>query len=269
MELDWNEWLNLALRWIHVFAGILWIGQTYYFTWLDGRLEADAGESGRNGQVWMVHSGGFYIVEKQKIPELLPRKLHWFKWEAAITWLTGVLLLGVVYYMGGLMTDPGNQALPDASALGLGAGLLVVAWFVYDALMLSPLGRSEVAAGALGYGLLVGLAFGLTRVLSGRAAYIHVGAVMGTLMAFNVWVRILPAQRSLIAATRAGGAPDMTLAARAKQRSKQNTFMVMPLVFIMLSNHYPVATYGHDHAWLVLSGLVLVGWVAAKIVREH
>ena len=261
-----GEWLNLAARWFHVFAGILWIGTTYYFTWLDARLsEAEAAGSADKPQVWMVHSGGFYVVEKQKRPGA--HELHWFRWEAALTWLSGAVLLVLVYYMGGALVDADVRDISVPAAAAFCVGLLVAAWVVYDLLMLSPLGRSETAFAALAYVLLVGVAYLLTHVLSGRAAYIHMGALFGTLMAANVWLRILPAQRKMIAATRAGAQPDAALAARAKLRSKQNTYMVVPAVFTMISNHFPT-TYGSRQNWLILSALILIGWLAAKFIRR-
>jgi uncharacterized membrane protein len=269
MRLDPNlsEWLNLFARWFHVFAGILWVGTTYYFTWLDARLsEAEASNPNEAAQVWMVHSGGFYVVNKRKTPST--STLHWFRWEAAFTWLSGLFLLVLVYYMGGALVDPDVCDISVAAAVGFSLSLLVVAWLVYDLLMLSPLGKHEMAFAALAYALLVACAYLLTHVLSGRAAYLHMGAMLGTLMAANVWLRILPAQRRMIDATRAGRAPDAALASRAKLRSKQNTYMVVPTVFTMISNHFPTATYGSRYNWLILSLLILVGWLAAKIIRR-
>jgi uncharacterized membrane protein len=261
-----NEWLNLLLRWGHVFAGILWIGSTYYFTWLDGRIHDEKENPG--GKVWMVHSGGFYEVAKRKAPDTGSGKLHWFRWEAAITWLSGVLLLGVVYHMGGALVDKDVLAISDGMGSLIALGVLVAGWLVYDLLWLSPIGKNEVAGAVISYALLVGVTYALTRVFASRAAYIHVGALMGTLMAANVWLRILPAQRQMIAATNSGGVADARLAARAKGRSKHNTFMVVPVVFIMISNHFPVATYGSQHNWIILAVLILVGWVAAKFLRH-
>jgi uncharacterized membrane protein len=263
-----NEWLNLFARWFHVFAGILWIGTTYYFTWLDARLsetEAHA-KPGEPAQVWMVHSGGFYVVDKRKTPGT--ETLHWFRWEAALTWLSGVFLLVLVYYMGGALVDPDVLDISVPVAIGFSVGLIVVALGVYDLLMLSPLARNEVAFAVVAYALLVGCAYLLTHVLSGRAAYLHMGAMLGTLMVANVWHHILPAQRRMIAATSAGQQPDAKLAYSAKLRSKQNTYMVVPTVFTMISNHFPTATYGSRYNWLILSVLILVGWVAAKIIRR-
>jgi uncharacterized membrane protein len=264
-----SEWLNLLARWFHVFAAILWVGSTFYFTWLDGRFqeeEREAKEAGVDPEVWMVHSGGFYVVGKRKVPSL--KRLHWFRWEAASTWLSGMVLLTLVYYHGGAMVDPDVRDIGAWTAGAFGVGFIVAAWVVYDLLVRSPLGRNEVAFAAVAYALVVGASYLATHVLSGRAAFIHVGAAFGTIMFLNVWQGILPAQRRMIAAVKAGGAPDPAEGARAKLRSKHNTFMVVPVVFTMISNHYPVSTYGHEYNWLILSALVLVGWVAAKFVRR-
>lgn len=270
MDFDVHEWLNLIIRWVHVFAGILWIGATYHFTWLDRQLHlaAAAADEGA-GKLWMVHSGGFYTVEKQKIPKQMPGKLHWFRWEAAATWVSGMLLLIVVYYAGGaVLVDDTISRITIPQGIALGLGVLIAGWFVYDFLWRSPLARNEIAGGTVSYLLLIAATYGLTRVYSGRAAYIHVGAMLGTLMAANVWLRILPAQRQLVAALDAGKPPDLALGERAKQRSKHNTFMIVPVVFIMISNHFP-STYGSDRSWAILGALVLAGWGAAKVMREH
>ena len=271
MDFNSSEWLNLVVRWIHVFAGILWIGQTYFFTWLDGTLTAAEEAGGKNhapGRVWMVHSGGFYVVEKQRFAAALPRKLHWFRWEAAVTWISGMLLLVIVYYVGGALVDDRVADIQVGTGVAIGLGLLFAAWVVYDLLWQSPVGRSETVFAGVSYLLVVGVVFGLTRLLSTRAAYIHVGAMFGTLMTANVWLRILPAQRRMIADLEEGRRPDAALAARAKLRTKHNTYMVVPTVFIMVSNHYPVATYGNKYNWVVLSVLILAGWGAAKLLRS-
>jgi uncharacterized membrane protein len=267
-----SEWLNLALRWIHVFAGIMWVGTTYYFTWLDARLteeEKAVANTGNPAQIWMVHSGGFYVVEKRKVPDLASRTLHWFRWEAGTTWLSGFALLVLVYYLGGgALVDRDISRISVAGAVGVGVGVIIASGVVYDLMMLSPLGRNEKLFAVVAYALLVALSYALTLVLSGRAAYIHLGAVFGTIMAANVWMHILPAQRRLIAALNEGRELDARLAAQAKLRSKQNTFMAVPVVFIMISNHFPGVTYGERYNWLILSLLVLVGWVAAKFIRR-
>jgi len=267
-----SEWLNLALRWTHVFAGIMWVGTTYYFTWLDARLteeEKAAANTGNVAQVWMVHSGGFYVVERRKVPDIVSRTLHWFKWEAGTTWLSGFALLVLVYYIGGgALIDRDVRDLSVLSAVGIGIGVILAGGVIYDVLMRTPLVRNEWLFAAIAYVLIIALAYGLCQVLSARAAYIHVGAVFGTIMAANVWMHILPAQRRMIAALKAGEKPDQRFAAQAKLRSKQNTFMAVPVVFIMISNHFPGVTYGDKYNWLILSGLILLGWIAAKFIRR-
>ena len=255
-----QEWLNLALRWTHVFAGIMWVGATYYFTWLDRRFHTTDPD-----QVWMVHSGGFYVVEKTKLPSPT-HTLHWFKWEAAMTWLSGVPLLILVYYVGGLLVDDPAQ-FNTAAAIGI--GVIFAGWIVYDLLWLSPLAKVEPLAIAISYALIVALAWWLPHVMSNRAAFMHVGAVLGTLMAFNVWMRIIPAQKRMVAAAREGREIDQKLADRAKFRSKHNTYMVIPVVMIMISNHFPTTTYGNQYNWIVLGALTLVGWMVAHIIRKQ
>lgn len=263
MEL--SEWLQLALRWSHVFAGILWIGQTWLFTFLDRALtnvEANPG-----GQVFMVHSGGFYVVEKRTTLAQMPKTLHWFQWEAAYTWLSGIAMLLMVYWTGGLMV-----ADPDASvgrAVGMGIGTIVVGFVVYDQLWLRAMGHFEGIAVVVSYALLIAAAWWLLQVMSPRAAYMHVGALMGTLMAANVSSRIIPGQQQMVRAIRAGETPDPILAAIAKGRSKHNTFLVLPVVFTMIGSHFPIATYGGDHPLLVLAAMILVGWGAAYVLRKR
>ena len=267
-----SEWLNLLFRWIHVFAGIMWVGTTYYFTWLDARLteeEKAALNTGIEPQVWMVHSGGFYVVERRKVPDLVSRTLHWFRWEAATTWLSGFALLVLVYYLGGgALIDRDVLDISLGAAVGIGLGVILACGFVYDVLMQTPLRRNEKAFAVVAYILIVAVAYGLTRVFSGRAAYIHLGAIFGTIMAANVWMHILPAQKRMIKALNEGRKPDERLSAQAKLRSKQNTFMAVPVVFLMISNHYPGATYGDRYNWVILSIMVLLGWVAAKFIRR-
>jgi uncharacterized membrane protein len=257
------DWANLLLRWLHVFSGILWIGQTWLFMWLDRRIEDAVQNPG--GQLFMVHSGGFYVVEKRPGLQAMPKTLHWFKWEAALTWASGVALLVVVYYLGGLLQEPDSE-LGQGAAIAIGLALLPVAWLVYDALFRFVPTR---AAAPVAFTLIVALAFGLEKVFSARAAYMHVGAALGTIMAANVWARILPAQQAMVASIRAGLPPDLTLGARAKERSKHNTFIVVPLVMIMLSNHFPTLTYAHDQPWAMLGALTLLGWAAAWLYRRH
>ena len=265
-----REWLNLSVRWFHVFAAIMWVGQTYYFTWLDGqftRMEKNA--SAQNPPaVWMVHSGGFYTVEKQRSLGVSAAQVRWFRWEAFFTWLAGVVLLVLVYYMGSGLVDPDVADISKKTAIAIGIGAILGGWIVYDAAMLSPLGRSQSRFAVFALLSSAAVSWGLMHLLSGRAAYIHMGAIFGTIMTANVWQRILPAQRKMIAAAAAGENFDPGLGAQAKLRSKHNTFMAVPVVFLMVSNHYPVATYGNHYAWPVMMILIVVGWIAAKIIRE-
>jgi len=266
-----NEWLNLLFRWVHVFAGIMWVGTTYYFTWLDARLgeeEKAVANTGTAAQLWMVHSGGFYVVEKRKVPDLVSRTLHWFRWEAATTWLSGLALLILLFYIGGGALLDIDSQVSLLTAVGIGLGVIIGAGVIYDLMMMSPLGRNEKLFAVVAYLLVAVIAYGLSQVFTGRAAYIHVGAIFGTIMAANVWMHILPTQKRMIAALNAGSEPDERLAAQAKLRSKHNTYMAVPLVFIMISNHFPGVTYGESYNWIILSVLILVGWVAAKFIRR-
>ena len=269
MDATVQEWIELALRWAHVFAGIMWVGATYYFTWLDGRF-VELEEKGSKGEkaekfVWMVHSGGFYLVEKQKRPTMMPQTLHWFKWEAALTWITGFLLFGLMYYHGSLLISFEDSPISKGAAIGLSFGMIVGGWVVYD--LLWKFCKVEIVGVVISYLLAVAAAWVACHYFTGRGAYLQVGAMMGTIMAANVWMRILPPQRRMVAALKEGREPDLKEGASAKGRSKHNSFIVIPVVFMMISNHYS-STYGSKYNWIILSALILVGWGAAKLIRR-
>lgn len=271
MDFSIREWLNLGLRWFHVFAAIMWVGQTYYFTWLDfqfQRLEKSSSPDSGAPSVWMVHSGGFYAVEKQSSLKVSVSQVRWFRWEALMTWLAGVMLLILVYYEGSGLIDPDVADISKTAGVAIGVGAMVAGWLIYDTAIRSPLGRSQTGFTIFAFVMTAVASWALLHLLSGRAAYIHMGAIFGTIMTWNVWAGILPAQRKMIKAAAAGEPFDASLGAQAKLRSKHNTFMAVPVVFLMLSNHYPVATYGSRYAWPVMLSLIIVGWIAAKIIRQ-
>ena len=261
------ELLHLLVRWVHLIAGIMWIGNSMLFNWLDRNLEPPEGDRPRSlGTIWMVHSGGFYSVEKTHLaPGQLPRTLHWFKWQNGITWMSGIALLILVYYMGGaaLMTDGRAGGLPERTVIAIGAGSIAVGWFAYDAVWRSPLGRNQAVGVALSVVIVVVLSALQFRFLGGRAAYIHTGVLLGTLMTGNVWFVILPSQKELIAATREGRAQDPRIGYQAKARSIHNNYITFPLLFIMLSNHFPL-TFGNKANWLVL----IVLSVGSAVIRH-
>lgn len=258
-----NELLDLVFRWAHLIAGIMWIGNSMLFNWLDRNLIAPGPGASKlsQGKIYMVHSGAFYEVEKKLLePNQLPDQLHWFKWQNGITWLTGICLLIVVYYMNdaAFLVDPSVRAMSPGQAIGLSVGTLISAWIVYDLIWMT-LGKKAPAIGtALSFALLFGAGYGFTHLFSGRAAYIQTGVMIGTIMTGNVWMRILPSQKSLIAATKAGQEQDATLSIRAKQRSIHNNYLTFPLLFIMISNHFP-STYGHHLKWLILFAVMIGG----------
>ena len=264
------ELLDLSFRWVHVIAGIMWIGNSLLFNWLDRNLRPSSrGAPEVYGDIWLLHSGAFYFVEKTSLSgQPMPRPLHWFKWQAYTTWLSGAALLIALYYVGGrgLLTDPATSSLSQLAAVGVGVGAIVVAQIVYDALwkMVGP--RSMAAAGALSIAALVMLAYGLTSLLSGRAAYLHMGAVLATIMAANVAHVIMPSQRKLVAAVTAGEPPDPAVAWAAKTRSIHNNYLTFPVVVLMLSNHFP-SVYGNRYSWQLMLVLIAIGAAVRHILN--
>jgi uncharacterized membrane protein len=260
------EWLNLIVRWLHVITGIAWIGASFYFVWLDNSIRppapgSDLAKKGVSGELWAVHGGGFYNPQKYLVaPAELPKDLHWFKWEAYTTWLSGFALLTIAYYFNAqaMMIDKSVADIGSWQAVGLGLGTLLVGWTVYDLLCRSPLGKHDFWFGVVVFALIVAAGFGLTHWLSGRAAYIHVGAMIGTIMVANVLMLIIPGQRKMVEAMAAGGLPDPVHGQRAKQRSVHNNYFTLPVLFIMISNHYAM-TYRNDRAWLVLAFIMAAG----------
>ena len=257
------DWLNMFLRWFHVLAGIAWIGASFYFVWLDLSLEKPSAENeakGIKGQLSAIHGGGFYEVVKYKLgPQAMPANLHWFKWEAYTTWLTGFSLLTVMYYWGAnqYLIDPAKVDFSQWQAIGSSLLYLAGGFAVYEILLKSPLRNSNKAFATVLFVFMIFAAWLADQLFADRAAYIHVGALIGSIMAGNVFLGIMPSQRELVRAVEAGEQPQARFALMAKLRSTHNNYLTLPLVFIMISNHYPM-TYGHDHAWLVLAAIGVI-----------
>jgi len=261
-----NEWLDLLVRWLHVVAAIAWIGSSFYFIALDNHLrppkdEADA-DLGVGGEAWEIHGGGFYQVQKYRVaPKTLPEPLHWFKWEAYTTWLSGFGLLIVLYYVNAntYLIDKSVADLRPWEAIAISVALLVAAWVVYDGLCrMIP---NDLALAGVLLVLVTLAAWGISHLFAGRAEYIQIGAMLGTMMAGNVFFVIIPAHWELIRAKQAGHEPDAAAGLRAKQRSVHNNYLTLPVVFTMISNHFPI-TYGHSYSWLILVALLVIGvWV--------
>ncbi|MFZ5670723.1 MAG: urate hydroxylase PuuD [Pseudomonadota bacterium] len=263
MGADILSWLNLAARWLHLIAGVAWIGSSFYFMWLDARLKAGPGTpQGVQGDLWAVHGGGFYHKRKYlTVPPDMPEDLHWFKWEAYTTWISGVLLLTLIYYVGAkvYLIDPAKMALQPWQAIAAGLGCLAGGWIVYDALCRSPIGQNPKLFGAVWFAVLTAAGWGLTQIFSSRGAFIHLGAMIGTAMAANVFMVIIPNQRRIVAALLAGQPVDPALGKRGKMRSVHNNYMTLPVLFLMVSNHYPVVV-DHPLNWLLMAGIGASGW---------
>jgi len=261
---------SLLLRWLHLIVGIAWIGSSFYFVWLDNSLKPPTDpalkDKGVGGELWAVHGGGFYNPQKYLVaPAHLPSELHWFKWESYSTWITGFFLLGVLYYSQAAtyMVDPAKADLSPGAAIGIGLATLVVGWLVYDVLCRVLLRRNLLVFAALYFIFVVAVAWGLTHLLSGRAAFLHIGAMIATTMSANVFFWIIPGQKKTIAMMQRGETPDPIYGLRAKQRSVHNNYLTLPVLFCMISNHYAF-TYNHAQAWLVLALILL----AAVLIRH-
>jgi uncharacterized membrane protein len=265
------DWLNLGVRWLHLIAGIAWIGASLYFVWLDNHLVPPRDPLDRargvHGEVWSVHGGGFYRAQKYLLGpkgEPLTANLHWFKWEAYVTWLSGMALLGIIYWWGAsaYLIDRSVLDLSVPAAIAISAGSLVLGWLVYDALC--RLVKNELALGVILYALTVLSAWAYGQVFGARAAYVHVGALIGTIMVWNVYFHIIPGQRRMVDAIRAGHEPDPRFGMIGKQRSVHNTYFTLPVLFIMISSHFPM-TFGHRYAWAVLAAIMLAG----ALIRQY
>ena len=263
MEAYFLEWLNLFFRWFHVIAGVAWIGASFYFVWLDNSLENPPQwkkDKGIGGDLWAIHGGGFYEVAKYKLgPEAMPQNLHWFKWEAYTTWLTGMVMLWIIYYVGAesFLIDNSKLELSQWEAIGLGMGFIAVGFAVYEILVKTPLRHKDGAFGLVLFAFLTFMAWLADQLFSDRGAYIHVGALIGSIMAGNVFFGIMPSQRALVEAVQRGEAPDPKYGAFAKLRSTHNNYLTLPLIFIMISNHYPM-TYSHEYGWAVLAAIIFI-----------
>ncbi len=272
MEAYLLDWANLLIRWLHFIAGVAWIGASFYFVMLDSSLSKPARkqdeERGVTGELWAVHGGGVYQSQKfllGPVGEPLAENLHWSKWEAYTTWLSGMGLLAVVYWFGAktYLIDQQVMALTEASAISLSIGFLVGGWMVYNLLCKALRGRDSLLA-AIIFVLVSLSAWVLFQLFSARGAFLHVGAMMGTIMAANVFFQIIPGQKRVVAQMRAGETPDAEPGIIGKQRSVHNTYFTLPVLFIMISNHYPM-TYSHEHGWLVLIFIMLAG----VLIRQY
>ena len=262
MDLVLTEWLSAAVRWLHVVAGIAWIGSSFYFIHLDLSLKRRDGlPEGVQGETWQVHGGGFYNMVKYLVaPARMPDQLTWFKWEAYTTWLSGFALLVIVYYLGAelYLIDRTILDLSPLEGSLLSAGSLLLAWLVYEAMCRSPLGRHETALAVVGYVFLVALTYGFTHVFSGRGAFVQIGALIGTMMVASVFVVIIPNQKKTVAALLEGRTPDPAWGAEAKQRSVHNNYLTLPVVLLMISNHYPLL-YATKYNWVIVAIVLLLG----------
>lgn len=277
MEFSINLWIEYLLRFSHLVAGIAWIGSSFYFIWLDSSFTPpETPRKNVEGEVFMVHGGFYYQVEKKKIyPGELPKVLHWFKWEATLTWATGFALLVYLYFMRGasLLVDAQVFAMSQGQAVGLSLTILVLAWFAYDLIWNAKIIRHKTISALLSIVGFVGMTYFLTKVFSGRGAFMLTGGILGSLMLLNVWIRILPGQAKMIQEARSGLIPDYSVSLKSKIRSVHNTYFIFPVLFIMLSNHTPTI-YNHKWNWALLillsvSGAMVRHSMVTKITKER
>ncbi len=260
------EWGSLLIRWVHIITGIAWIGSSFYFMHIDASLKSTP-KIAKGGETWEVHGGGFYHVQKYLVaPEKLPDDLIWHKWESYATWVSGFFLLVWVYYLGSdlYLIDPAVRQLSPIAAATIGTGGLVIGWLVYDFLVKSPLAKNDVALAAVGFAFIMLMAWFFQQMFSGRGALIHTGALMATIMSGNVLLNIIPNQKKVIADLVAGKTPDPDLGKQAKTRSTHNNYLTLPVIYLMISNHYPL-TYSSPYAWIMV-GFILV---AGALVRHY
>lgn len=256
-------WVEYILRFSHLVAGISWIGSSFYFIWLDSAFEPpEEPRHNVDGEVFMVHGGFYYQVDKRKIyPGELPKTMHWFKWEATLTFITGFMLFGYLYLLNGasLLIDKSVLELSHGGAVGLSLGLIAFSWFIYDSIYHPEyMKKYKWLSNVLAIALSGALIMGLTKLFSGRGVFMMVGVIYGTCMLLNVWVRILPGQAKMIKDAEEGKVPDYTTGKKSKARSVHNTYFIFPVLFIMLSNHYP-SIYNHDYNWLLLMIIMISG----------
>lgn len=267
-----TDWFNLLSRWFHVTAGITWIGTSFYFMSLDFSLKPKApGTAGPDGVAWEVHGGGFYHVQKYLVaPDNLPPELLWHRWAAYLTWLSGFILLVAQYYLNarGFLIDPAVAAITPAQAIGLSLASIVVGWLAYDALCKSPLAERPPLLALVVFLMVVGAAWAFSQVFSGRGAFIHVGVFVGTIMAANVFLVIIPNQRIVVADLIAGRKPDPKYGKIGKTRSTHNNYLTLPVLLMMVSNHYPML-YSHPHSWLVVAFILITGALVQHTLNRH
>lgn len=269
------EWIALFIKWFHVICGIAWIGASFYFTWLDNSLETPPKwkkDKGIKGDLWAVHGGGFYVVAKYQVgPEKMPKNLHWFKWEAYTTWITGTVLMIWMYYLNAqaYLIDPRVMTLSSAEAISLGVGTIIVGVICYELLLRSPVSKNR-ALFVVSLTLVGGLFFyAFCHFFSGRGAFIHMGALIGSIMVNNVWHKIIPGQRKMVAQVAAGEPVDLAPGLEGKRRSIHNNYLTLPVIFLMISNHYPMI-YQHELSWLVaLVIMVISAWIRHYFNLKH